>query len=289
MNAAYHFAEAWRGLRRAPGVGVASAVSLLAAFLVLAGVADALWNGWRLVRAVEARKELVVILKDNSTADADSTLGARLKGLEEVEAVTYVSRDSAWAQLSREMSADPELLQAVGANPLPASYRVRLKPGNREADQMRRLAQGVKQYPEVSDVLFGGEWVERLEAWLRRFTWVGLALGAGVALSVVVLVMLTIRLALLARRDVLRVLRLIGARENFVRMPFLLEGLLLALGCSIVALAAVEGLSLWVATRWTDWAGMPWTLDLAFVGLALVLGLLGSLVGSLGVGREEVD
>src|SRR5205085_1456791 len=99
--------------------------------------------------------------------------------------------------------------------------------------------------------------------------------------------MLTIRLALLARRDVLRVVRLMGASEGFVRLPFLIEGLLLTAITSLLALAVIEGGSAFVARNWSDWARLPLSLDAVFVLLALALGLVGSLVGSVGVGSSE--
>ncbi|MBI5836352.1 MAG: hypothetical protein HZB25_03820 [Candidatus Eisenbacteria bacterium] len=287
MNAAYFVAEAWRGLRRNPGVAAASAVALFAAWVVLAGTADALWNGWRFVRYAEARKEVVVLMKEHQGAEADSVLGDRLRALQEVSAATYVSRDSAWAQLSRDLNADPDLLQSVGANPLPPSFRLSLREGFRDAAQIERLAQTIRQYPEVGDAVFGGEWLTRLEVWLRRATLVGLGFGTAMALGVVVLVMLVIRLAILARRDVLRVLGLLGASPAFIRLPFLAEGLIITAVTSVVALAAVEGASVLLATRWSGWERMPLSLDAAFVGLALLLGLAGSLVGSLGAGRAE--
>ncbi|HVP39917.1 MAG TPA: permease-like cell division protein FtsX [Candidatus Saccharimonadales bacterium] len=287
MSGAYVVAEAWRGLRRARGVAVASGVSLFAAWVVLAGTADALWNGWRFVRFANARKEVVVLMKESLGAEADSVLGARLRGLQEVAGAEYVSRDSAWAQLSRDLNADPDLLQSVGSNPLPPSYRLSLRPDFSTAAEIERLAQTIRQYPEVGDVVYGGEWLGRLETWLGRFTLVGVSFGGAVALGVVVLVMLVIRLAILARRDVLRVLYLLGAGAWFIRLPFLVEGLILTAVTSALALAAVEGASRLAATRWGGWSHLPLPLDAAFVGLALLLGLLGSLVGSWRVGRVE--
>jgi cell division transport system permease protein len=287
VSTSYMVAEAWRGLRRAPGVALACALALFAAWVVLAGTADALWNGWRFVRYAEARKEVVVLMKEKLDAQADSVLGTRLRGLQEVAIASYVSRDSAWAQLSRDLNADPELLQSVGANPLPPSYRLSLQDGFRDPAQIERLAETIRQYPEVGDVVYGGEWLSRLQVWLERFTLVGILFGLAMALGVVVMVMLVIRLAILARRDVLRVLHLLGAGPWFVRLPFLVEGLILTLATSVLALAVVEGASRFAATRWAGWGHLPWSLDAAFVGLALLLGLAGSLFGSLGAGRAE--
>ena len=287
MNLTYHMAEAWRGMRRAHGVALASALSLLAAWLVLAGTTDALWNGWRFVRAAESRKEVIVLMKEHPGAGADSALATRLKGLEESASVQYVPPDSAWAQLTRDMGSDPELLQSVGANPLPPTFRVGLKEGFRTTNQITHLAETVKQYPEVDDVVYGGDWIEQLEVWLRRMTILGLAFGISVGLGVVVLIMFTIRLALLARRDVLRVVRLLGADEGFVRTPFVLEGLILCAVTAIPALAVVEGASRLFTRSWSDWRTLPWQLDAGFIGVALLLGLVGSLVGSMGVGHSE--
>jgi cell division protein FtsX len=88
---------------------------------------------------------------------------------------------------------------------------------------------------------------------------------------------------------VLRVLRLLGAGEWFVRLPFVFEGLLMAAGTSLLALGVVEGASRLLARSWSDWSGMPLKLDLAFVAFALLLGFLGSLAGSAAIGHEETS
>ncbi len=287
MSFGYHFQEAWRGMRRAPGVATAAGLSLLAAWVVMAGTSDALWNGWRFVQAAEARKEVLVLMKEHPETGADSILAARLRGLVEVEAVAYVSPDTAWARLSRELSVDQDLLASVGSNPLPPSWRLTLREHFRDVAHIQHLAGTIRQYPEVGDVVYGGEWLSHFEVWLSRFTLLGLLLATGIAVGVVVLVMLTIRLAILARRDVLRLLHLLGARPLFIVLPFLLEGMLLTFGTSLLALGVVEGASSLVAGRWGGWAHMPLWLDASLVLGATLLGLLGSVAGSAGLERPE--
>ncbi len=107
---------------------------------------------------------------------------------------------------------------------LPASIDVRLKPGYRDPRDRGGVAERIKTYSFVDDVRFGEEWVQKLYRIRNIAGAAGLALGLTFAGVAVIIIGSTIRMAVLARAREISIMRLVGATDGFVRLPFLIEG-----------------------------------------------------------------
>ena len=140
---------------------------------------------------------MVVYLRDEVTPDQREALIARLTEL--YGTATYVSPEQAWEEFSQQVG-DPQLLQAVDQNPLPASLRVRLRPELLNYPAMEQAAKQVSQFPEVEDVRYGGEWVRRLDELQATLARGSLVVGVAVALAILLIIYNIIRLTVMARR-----------------------------------------------------------------------------------------
>ena len=256
------------------GLAVTSVVSLTAAF-TLSGVFLLLsHNAGVALKLLGDRREMVVYLRDEVAAEPRAALMERLRQL--YGEPTYVSKKQAWEEFAQQIG-DPQLLEAVDQNPLPASLRVRLKPELLNYPAMSEAARQVSQFPEVEDVRYGGEWVRRLDdlnAALERST---LAVGLVVALAIVFVLYNTIRLTVLARRHQVEIMSRLGASDRFIATPFLIEALLEAALAALLSLAAIYGLQQAAAARIGLLGGvvfLPWTWAAAFVGAGIALAWL---------------
>jgi cell division transport system permease protein len=192
----------------------------------------------------------------------------------------YVSPEAALARARRELG---EFDDVWGSAVLPASLEIQLRPGQRDPVSVQRVAARAKRYPFVDDVRYGAEWVDKLYRLRTVATATGIALGTAFAAAAIIIVGATIRMAVLARSFEIQIMRLVGATDGFVRLPFLLDGAakgvlggLLALLLTRVAFAVVD--HWFVHVRFFD-AG---TAALGVLGGAL-LGLVGSAAS---VGRH---
>ena len=229
---------------------------------------------------VEERVEVRVFLAEGTTEATARAAGAELEREAAVASVGYVSPEAALARARRELG---EFNDVWGAAVLPASLDVRLKPGRRDPVTVQRVAARARQFPFVEDVRYGAEWVQKLYRLRTAATATGLALGTAFAAAAIIIVGSTIRMAVLSRSFEIQIMRLVGATDGFVRLPFLLDGAakgilggLLALLLTRVAFAVVD--RWFVHVRFFD-AG---TAALGVLGGAL-LGLLGSAAS---VGRH---
>jgi cell division transport system permease protein len=271
----FFFREAWRSFRQHRGLGITAVFSLTAA-LTLSGLFLMLThNADRALRWIGDRREMVIYLKDDVTPERRGALIESLTRL--YGAVTYVSREQAWAEFEEQVG-DPALLEAVEENPLPASLRVRLRPPLLNYPAMKEAAQQVSQFPEVEDVRYGAEWVERLDQLGASLQRGALTVGALVAFAIVFVIYSTIRLTVLARRAQVEIMSRLGATDGFIAMPFVIEATLETAVAGVLALGALYGFQQAVASQIVGVVFLPPAWALAFLGGAIALAWLAALL-----------
>lgn len=273
----YLVGEGGRGLHRHRGLTFAAILTMTASLTVLGVFLVTTYNVRRVLEGLENRKEVVVYLKDGLTPEERATLERRLETHPAVAGLQFVSKDQAWGEFSRSMNVEG-LDEAVGENPLPDSYHLILRPGSRDAATISGLAAEVGNWDEVDEILTGGEWVGRMDRFAHSVLLFTAAIGLVVALSIVVIVASTVRLTVVARQDLIQTMKAVGASEGFIRLPFLSEGLIQAFLAGILALGALYGTTLLLSRRIAGveffspaWCG-------AFLALAVILGLTGSVL-----------
>jgi cell division transport system permease protein len=132
--------------------------------------------------------------------------------------------------------------------------------------------------PGVEDVGYGKGWIERLEKIVRAIAFADIAIGLVVGIAAIVTVSYTVRLTLSARREAIRVLKLVGATDGFVMAPFLLEGAihgLAAVVLSLVLMAIGHGV---VDERVPQITFMTPGMVVSFVAFGVVVAVLGSWI-----------
>ncbi len=280
----YFLAEAWRGMWHHRSLTLTAIASVAGALLTIGVFLLFTANAQQALTSLGDRRELIVYLKDSAALEEVQALRARMEGL--YGPATYVSKQEAWDEFARELGGD-ELLKAVGENPLPASIRLRLRPGYLHFAAMERIADSLAGEPVVEEVRFGGEWVRRLDRFTAGLTTINLAVALVVALGVLLVIANTIRLTVVARRDLLRILALVGAGPGFLRAPLVIEGVLVASLAALVALALLAGVWLGLDGRPFPLVYLPWRWAAVFVAAAAALGCAGSFLALVTVSRKH--
>jgi cell division transport system permease protein len=271
----FYVREAIRSFRQHGGLAI-NAVLAITAALTLAGLFLLLaHNAQTALRLIGDRREMVVYLKDEVTEAQRDELIGRLTDL--YGTVKYVSKDEAWKEFTQEVG-DPQLLESVDQNPLPSSLRVRLRPELLTAAAMSAAAREVGEFPEVEDVRYGAEWVQRLDELNLGLARGALAVGLAVALALVLVVYNTIRLTVLARRRPIEIMSRLGATDAFVAQPFVIEAMLEALIASVLALGVMAGAYRAVSSQLEGVVFLPWSWIAAFVGAALALAWMAAML-----------
>jgi cell division transport system permease protein len=278
----YFLAETATNLKRNLLMTIAAISTVAISLLLLGGVQILSMIVNNVTLSWEARVEISAYLRDDASPGEIEALESQLSGYEEIQRVTYVSKEQAYADFKELYRNKPEFYEHIGPEDLPASLRVKLT----DAKYTEEVAALIQDAPGVDDVRFGGEIIKRLlqvNSLLRSIT---LAMSIVLMVASAALIANTIRLAIYARREEISIMKLVGATNWFIRIPFMLEGVFAALVGALVASAIVVAANALLFTRMGEalpFLGPVFTFsgtEIASV-LAVLVGV-GTLVGVMG-------
>jgi cell division transport system permease protein len=218
--------ESVGSFQRSPLLLWLSAAMVALALFVVGLFSIAAFNLKLALEAIEERVEVVVYVRDDARGENVLLMEEELALLPEVESIRFVSKEAALLVARNELPEFREVFTDLDVNPLPASLEIRLRRGSRTPEAVERVAQIAEVYPDVEEVRYGRDWVDRL-FFLRRIGGITAGiLGAAFAAVAALIIGTAVRIAVFARREEIYVMRLVGATDGFIRRPFLLEGAL---------------------------------------------------------------
>ena len=275
--------EASLGIRRAPALTVLSVMAIGLSVFSIGLFALTAHNIDVALSDVERRVEVVAYLRDDASEELIEIARHEIESFPEVESARYVSKVEALYEASRELTEFSDVYSDLEVNPLPASLEIALRPEHRTPDDVEAVADRVSSYHFVEEARYGREWVDRIYS-LRRVAGgaaavLGLAFAAGAAL----LIGIAVRMSVLARAREIAIMRTVGATDTYIRLPFLVEGLVTGIGGGLLALALTWATYQAVERTLLSLAWLPdlWTA----AGLAFA-GILGMLAAGRAVRRE---
>jgi len=280
----YFFDEAaaslWRGFKTA----LIATATIAVAFVVLGGFLILTANMERVFTRWQNAAEFSVYLSDAASADERAAIERTLRASAVVAALEIVSKDDALRRFKQNFGALAEAAGDLRANPLPASVEVRLRP-NADPIEVASLAEEAAGLAGVADVRYDRQWIQRLMYAVDVVRAGGFALAALLVFAAALTVASVVRLALVARREEIHIMQLVGAPIAYIRGPFVVEGLIQG-GIGAIAALLVLWITFFVVRSRADaWlAGAIDPAALVFLPLPAAAGLLaaGAAVGAIG-------
>jgi cell division transport system permease protein len=268
---------------------------------LLIGIALALPGGLYLVQSNlarmtdswEGRPGISVYFRVDAEPRQSEALRDELAGDPLVDRVTLVSAGEALEEF-QAVSGVSDALAHLERNPLPASLRIVLR-DHVDGGELERLATRLEAAPGVDEISIEKTWLERLQAMtdiLQRLGWV---LAGMFGLGAVLVTATSVRLAIEARLEELKVMKLVGAREAYIRRPFLYFGLYYGLGGGLAAAMLISAVLRVVETPLVVLLGSYGEnveltgLTVAFFGGLLVLGGGLGVCGALLAARQRLS
>lgn len=269
--------ELWRGVVQHRTLSATSVLSMSAILLIFLFFMMVLQSVDRYTAELEAREEISVFLNEGLSKNDLARVAESLRAIDGVDSIRYVSKEDAWESFRADI-ADEALVQAVGSNPLPASYVLRPGPGSRTAEGVRTIARAAETVPHVEDVRYAGEWVLRAEQVVATLSRIGAAVGLIVLIGVLFVVGATTRLSVQTRLDSVHLVRSMGGGFLFTEAPYLAEGFVLASVSSLLTVAAARLINDQLSDGLFRLQFLDTTSLLAFVAASGLLGLLGAWI-----------
>jgi len=168
---------------------------------------------------------------------------------------------------------------------LPASVEILLKPAQRDGPVVAQLADRLKQENGIASVEYPQEWVERLGLAVLAVEWIKWILGGVLFLATFFIVGSTVKLAVLARKDEVEIMQLVGASEALIQAPFVIEGMIQGLAAATISIGGLWLVYVLIQNELPSMGGLLGALgELQFLNLnslALLL-VIGWLLGAAG-------
>lgn len=233
-----HLRESFKSLSRNSWMTFAS-ISAVTVTLLLVGVFAVIMMNLNKVATdlendVEIRVLIDIMNDEEQTAKAEAELIAQIENLPEVAEVVYSPKEQELDDLIKDFGDELSLFEQN--NPLHNVIYVKAT----EPQQTANVAKQIEKLDHTYEVLYGEGKVEKLFGFLNISRNIGLALIFGLLFTAMFLISNTIRITIIARKDEIEIMKLVGATNSFVRVPFVLEGMWIGLLGSIIPMIAVS-------------------------------------------------
>jgi cell division transport system permease protein len=237
----YYIAEAFRGLRANSLVNLLAVGTISMAMLIVGFFLIVFLNLQTAVNSLGDRLEMSVYLNDGLTVHEKDFIKHRIKKEPGVKKVSFLSKAEALRLFKKDLKGQEALIQGLVENPLPDSYEITFDRRYADAERLEAMAGKFSKYRGVEDVSYGKESARVLSAFYRVITFGGMALAVLLGVTVVFIISNSVRLALYSRGQEIELLQWIGATRGFIQGPFLLEGMMLAMLGSTLAVGVLAG------------------------------------------------
>ena len=227
---------------------------------------------------------LMVYLEDDPGPELRTQLINKIKQFDDVESITFITRAEAYDRFVLQLGENEGVLDDMPKDFLPPSVEVVPLKTLRSLNQVKLFSDYLAKLPGTIKVQYGQDWVERFYYFTKLLSLIVLLSGILLILTTIFMVAYTIRLTILGRQDELELLKLVGATNNYIRTPFLLEGLLQGVLGSSFGIASLYMMFQWIRQRFSgpgflnliEFSFFPPSVSAIIIGVSILLCTLGS-------------
>jgi cell division transport system permease protein len=282
-NLLYIVTDALRSLREnsvttaLTAVTLGVSLSIFSIFIFVFVNLNAAINSWG------DRTQIVAYIKDGS--EAPEKIREAVLSIPGVTAAEFVSKEMALKELRDELKGHEMVLEGVDSNPLPASVEIKVGGLYKNPGAVSTVVSRLKQMGWAEDVQFNREWIEKISGLLGFIELAAVFMGFFLAAATIFIISNTIRLAVYARKDEIEIMRLVGASDRFIKVPFFIEGVVQGFAGGVIALLITGASSYLVAANLPPYFNfivqtplpVP-VIAVALIAAGVLMGVAGSLI-----------
>jgi cell division transport system permease protein len=226
---------------------------------------------------------IMAYLRPGITNTELAYLKQAIQSMEGVASLRFISKQEALKQLKDQMEHQASLFENLADNPLPDSFEIRMTATAKSWQKIETLAARIESQTQIEEVEYGQHWIGRFVHIVNLFRLAGYAMGALFFMAAIFIVANTIRLVIYSRREEVEIMRLVGATDNFIKIPFYVEGIIQGASGAVIGLGILYIAFFFISAN-VEQNFFPGLFRLNFLAPQIVGGImLGSmLVGWLG-------
>jgi len=245
-----------------------------------------------ILKDIQDKVNVSIYFKPDVTEKDILDAKANLEGFSEVKSVEYISKDQALADFKKNNANEPVIIQSldeIGENPLLASLVVKAN----DSTQYQLISEYVGKASfkdNVSRINYGKnkEIIDKLNSIISTIRRIGISLGIFFAVVSLLITFNAIRITIYTHRQEIEIMRLVGASNFFIRLPFIFEGLIYGVAASLITMLAlfisVKFITPYISSAVPSgnlvqfYLGNFWILLFGQIILGSLLGVIGSLI-----------
>ena len=252
---------------------ITSIISIMLVLFMLGLLGMIILHGKKLSEYVRENISISVMLKENVSDDAIPAYLKRLQNTSYVKQAEFISREQAAREFTNELGED--FVKFLGYNPLPASIDLQLNSEYANTDSIARIEKQLLSNNMVKEVVYQKSMIDKVNDNIRKISLGILSFSLILLVISVILINNTIKLSIYSRRFLIRSMQLVGATENFIRMPFIRKSIVHGIIAALFAIALLIGTIYLARERMPEIAVLQDMNQFAiFFAGVLVLGIL---------------
>ena len=281
-----HIREGFYGVARHASMAFSSATAMTVTLILMSAFFMVIVNLTNITKEIEQEVQISVLIDyDHEEASVEESIGDQIKSIDGVNSVEFFTKDQeAQYYFDNYSETDEAIVEMIKQdNPLNDAFYVKVEDGQR----LGEIAAEIESIEGVATVNYGGASVVSFMEVLTMIRNVGFIMVTALLLLTIFLIQNTIKLTIFARNEEISIMRIVGAKNGYIRAPFLVEGIIIGiLGSVIPILFTIFGYiyiyrisgGVVLSNIFTLIAPNPFVIyvSLGLVGLSIVVGFVGS-------------
>lgn len=220
-NLEFFLVEAFRSFQRSALISMVTMVTITVSLTIFGLFLLSVINLGNMVGTVSSKLDLSAYTSRDISLEDAGAIQVRISKIPGVEKIEYTSKAEAWKKFKEDFSSKLSLDEAIRDNPLPHTFAVQI----RTPDLLPIVAKQISAMEVIDEVRYSGRLIDQIKSLVSAVRVGGLALIVLLFLATLLIVVNTIRLTVLARETDIYIMKLVGATNNFVKWPFIIEGI----------------------------------------------------------------
>jgi len=277
MNPSYYFKEFMRYLKTAKSAVISSTIVIALAVLLLGVFLTISINSVKLLKLIRDKVEIDAYLIDNVPNPDITKLTADIKTIGGIKNVSYISKEEAAKLFAEDFGQD--VLEVFDHNPLPPSLKITLYDEYKTIERIEKIKAELLKYREINDIVYAQKNLEIIERNSQSLVFLNLSLLVIITFASIFLIGNTIRLMIVAQKDTIEIMKLIGATKETIRTPFILEGFIQGFAGSLLAVLILQ---IFLGYFYSAYSNNDFNFSIIDTKFLILLVVFGSLLGTLG-------
>ena len=276
MKLFFFLKEGFIGLRWAR---LSAAIAIISLFLALTLIGIFVLTGLNIKDVIfqfYRQIEIEAFLQPDLSTQKLNRLKQEIQRYPQIGEIIYVSREEALEEFQQIFGED--LQNVLSENPLPASFRIILGSDYSNPGAVEQLAKELNTLDGIQEIIYQKEIIRFLHKYLRLGLVIIFIFAMVLLIIITILVFNTIRLTIHARRNIIQIMKLVGATNYFIKGPFIAEGLLQGVLGGLLSAAFLWGLGEIIRGAIFPELLMTHYIYITLIIMGMILGLIGSYV-----------